>query len=308
MQNCATCSKKASFRCNQCRLQYYCSAEHQKIDWNAKHRLICGKYKQSWNEGKVVSFYNSGSQIGRGGFGQVMVNPSIDPAVAIKYSKSRVSCASFSSEFKIASYIQKAAKSSGFEDKHAAVVKILADVSEISTLREGEIYCALVMDYIKRPNFEFGSDNALSYQAYVGADDPMYAHTSNGRGNYIGLDHVLKIMDVTQAELFVSMGRLIGFLHYVAEVDATDMEYIVGSSSMDGTLKIYAIDFDRVGRVENYQINIDTLVWSLSQETYFPNPTQSDYELFRKAYIGMASTPEKKAIAKKVIQTYEDDF
>ena len=41
-------SKSASFRCSKCKKVYYCSSEHQKIDWKS-HKKLCFTPAESKN-------------------------------------------------------------------------------------------------------------------------------------------------------------------------------------------------------------------------------------------------------------------
>ena len=43
---CRHCGKVATLRCAACREVWYCSKEHQKIDWKKKHKTICNYVQQ----------------------------------------------------------------------------------------------------------------------------------------------------------------------------------------------------------------------------------------------------------------------
>jgi pre-rRNA-processing protein TSR4 len=40
---CAACGCKASKKCGKCEQRWYCSREHQILDWQDGHKLACGK-------------------------------------------------------------------------------------------------------------------------------------------------------------------------------------------------------------------------------------------------------------------------
>lgn len=49
------CKNPAKFRCTSCQLVYYCSAEHQRSDWKANHKVKCQKRKKSLNPTPSIS-------------------------------------------------------------------------------------------------------------------------------------------------------------------------------------------------------------------------------------------------------------
>jgi len=260
-----------------------------------------------WTEEKVVQFYKSGTQIGRGVYGKVMANDSIDPSVVVKYSESVRNCAEFKTEFEIASHIHEKMDELGFSDQHTDVVKVIAEVTGITTLESGKTMCALVMEKISRPNLEYGRENGMAYHAYFGFE-PDENMKFKGRGNYIGLNNIRKIFtDVPTSDLIRSMAHLVAFLHYGANVTATDMEYIIGYSPDDTKPRIYAIDFNLVRKIDDMSINdVGDLEWSLSQEKYFPvSEDEENYNIFKDEYLNVANKYDKLRFAEEVIDAYE---
>ena len=64
MNSCSlpSCSAVASFRCSKCKLVYYCSIEHQKLDWKIGHKTECNKTQPNLivNSHKAVEPQESG--------------------------------------------------------------------------------------------------------------------------------------------------------------------------------------------------------------------------------------------------------
>lgn len=303
---CVICKAESDNAC-ECGTPY-CGVEHQRLHWTRgghrySQRHIAGSTVVRWDEKLVVDFYRTGTQIGRGGFGTVYANEAY-PDLVIKYSQSAVSCASFGSEFEIAQRIQSAAEKHGFTDPNVEVVKVLAEVTNIRSLLAGEPWCALVMHRVLRPRIEFGASNNMSYQAYIGEEG--VTHSYPGRGNYIGPELIAEVVAPVKLErIATSLGRLLGFLHYYAKVDATDMEYILGTDATDDTPRIFALDFDRVKPIKNYtDKTVGDLQWAMSAESYFPMPEQAIFSSFERAYIDMAASAGAKDFAEKVMEAY----
>lgn len=245
--------------------------------------------------------------IGRGGFGRVYANDAIDSNIAIKFSKSRASCASFATEYKLASGIEIAKRESNFVDPNYKVIRVYADISDVMLPgEEPESSCAFVMQRVHRPTLEFGSDNRLSYQVYLGSDTSV---TSPGRGNYLSKADLSALIGPERVKEFAqSAGRLLAFLHYGAKVDAVDMEYILGYVGTDPTaLKVYAIDFDRVRPITIYNATtVGQLEWSIASEPYFPYPSDETlYPLFKKGYLSTAAQFQALITAETVLERYE---
>lgn len=39
--NCIICNKPTDKCCSLCKKVYYCSTEHQEVDWHMKHKFMC---------------------------------------------------------------------------------------------------------------------------------------------------------------------------------------------------------------------------------------------------------------------------
>ena len=296
--NCSLCTKPATVRCP--RRCGYIACDH----CGHAQPHSCGT---KWTPAKILKFYSSGEMIGRGGFGRVYGNQAMDPNVAIKFSRNRESCADFEVEFKLASRIHTIQKQLNFVDENYELISVYADVPDV-TLPDSpdESHCAFVMQRVHKPTIEFGSDNRMSYQAYLGTDENF---TASGRGNYIGTNELRNLVGQEQLEaLGYSAGRFLAFLHYGAKVDAGDMEYIIGHVAGSDKLKVYALDFDRVKKINDYTpATIKELEWSISAESYFPFPGDQLYPLFRKGYFQVSAQMGNAETAKRVIEIYEEN-
>jgi hypothetical protein len=256
----------------------------------------------------VVEFFRTGRTIGRGGYGRVVANDAVCPGVVVKYSRSAVDCRQFEGEYAVVRHITGEMERLGFRDEHAGIVPVLAEFPSVE-LRAGERWCALVMQRIFRPHLEFGANNTLSYQLYLGSAYSQAPRTIGKRGNYIGPAQVEALLGRAGVEaLAVSMARLIAFLHYGAKVDAVDMEYLLGSTvEAPDRVRVVAVDFDRVRRIDPATETVETLEMSLSNEPYFP--TYADrrlFALFKAAYLADAAVYGFVGVAQRVMAEYED--
>lgn len=305
---CAQCRASAKFRCGRCENIFYCSPECQKQNF-AQHRIACGPME--WTAEKVTEFFQGGHEIGRGGFGRVFANEQICPAVLVKYSRSQAECTKFETEYEIAVHIAEQTEKLHFRDDNVAVVKVIKEISNLRDISQGQTWCAMVMQRILRPRLQFGADNTLSYQLYLGNAPEIPPHTSIGRGNYIGPMQAEQLLGRARVEaLAMSMGRLIGFLHYGAKVDATDMEYLLGSTTEEpDRLRVFAVDFDRVRKIDPAAEDPHNLEWSLAQEAYFPTfEDMALYKNFKRGYLEQAKLYNYVTKASEVIELYENDL
>lgn len=265
----------------------------------------------TWNAERVLKFVREGSTvIGRGGAGIVYANDRIDPDVVIKVSKSQTTCASFGTDFKIASEIHRQMREFQYENRLANVVQVIAEFPDIS-IEPGFKHCALVMQRVHRPLLLPEPESTLAYQAYLGNDSIV--RSVPGRGIYIGVEQIAPtIAPDTVEQLAEAMGSLVGFLHYGAMSDATDMEYLLGyTDSATRAIGVVAIDFDRVGFFTPEQIEsesaevVERFYWSLDQEEYFPKPDSPLYDVFRDAYLREGTRFGFESLAQKVLDRYE---
>ncbi len=292
---CSLCNQPATKRC-AIRCGYLacdkCHAAHS-----------CTK----WTPDKILQFYSTGEMIGRGGFGRVYGNDAMDPNIAIKFSRSKLACADFEVEYKLASRIHQRQRELGFADENYELIRVYADVPAVTLPDSPEdSHCAFVMQRVHQPRLRFGSDNRLSYQFYLGSDVSV---TSPGRGNYIGVDDIRTLIGEEKMKDFAySAGRFLAFLHYGAKVDASDMEYIIGYVKGEERLKVYALDFDRVKPINAYgSAAVGELEWSISSEPYFPYPTDELlYPRFKSGYLQVANEMGMVDFAEMVIQRYEE--
>jgi hypothetical protein len=300
--SCFHCDRPAAVRC-AVKCGYIACDQCSR----SQEHMQCGL--QPWTAEKVIKFYESGEMIGRGGFGRVFGNDAIDSNVAIKFSKNAFSCAAFSSEYKLAIGMVRAQKEANFADENYEIIRVYADLSAVVLPdSKSDSYCAFVMQRVHRPMMNFGSNNQLSYQVYLGTDDSTIV---SNRGNYLGKRELINFLGPEHVKrLAYSAGRFMAFLHYGAAVDAGDMEYIIGHTSADPSkLKIYAIDFDRVKKITNFNSpgTIGELEWSLSAEPYFPLVSDSMlYPLFKNGYLEVASQFGYVVVATLVLERYEE--
>lgn len=290
--NCSRCLRAATLSCSNCGNYGLCDQCHGEED--------------VWTEEKIIDFYNNGYMIGRGGFGKVYGNDSY-PTIAIKFSVSKVDCASYLKEFDSASKICRVQKETNFQNDHYEVIPVYADVSNIVLPEDGRLHCALVMERVHRPDLQFGRMNQYSYQFYMGTEE---SRILDDRGNYIGLSVIRQLLDdATISEFAFSAGRFIAFLHFAVEIDAGDMEYLIGYAQNQKTLKIYALDFDRVKSIKAFAPGvIQDLEWSIAAEPYFPQPSDGIlYEKFKAGYLEVGAKFGRLSMAEQVLKRYEEN-
>jgi hypothetical protein len=312
---CTICSKRTVERCVNCKTAI-CSQECQKLAWVSGHRLECQNptsIQHNWSIILVNSFVagpdvdGSGYVIGKGGAGTVYANDQIDPNIVIKMSRIRESCKQYETDFKIGEKIARRTKKHNFQNQHACVVEVFAEIPEIQG-SDGFKRCALIQQRVFRPaGLEF-SDDVLSYHAYLGEPDWVKKH--NDRGIYLGAKQIAMAIDpLPLVELAKAMGNLIGFLHYGVRCDAGDMEYLLGRSEDrdDSPIKVIAVDFDRVKFYKKSQMASDEarrmFSWSIRQESYFPEHDEEQlFPAFEAAYLHQASRFGYLKIAQAVLE------
>ena len=171
----------------------------------------------------------------------------------------------------------------------------------------------MVLERVVKPYYDDSINDKyslLSYQAHIGEPDPESIILRPGRGIYIGINHIARILNMVgdEIQLVTALGRFIAFIHYGIKTDGQDMEYLLGINPKTNRTNIYIVDFDRVtlyDTLDNENV-IEMFAWSLGSEPYFPDPDAQPelYDVFSHEYLQIAKKFGYKNIAEKVLEEY----
>ena len=132
-----------------------------------------------------------------------------------------------------------------------------------------------------------------------------------------------KISDITRSLNLSSgmfeLGKLLALLNFKAELRLTDIEFVIGKDSIDGKIKIYIVDFDRVKRHNlSFLKSImndprhKTYSGELIDPEYFNFSTMNTIDngknfkdAFTSGYISTAKEYDAEEIAIRVLKTLE---
>jgi len=306
---CGVCTKGALSWCVTCPAAF-CSLECQILSGKVGHSIECRNpnyVDRIWTATDVNIFVKTGYKIGYGAAGSVWANDDIDSTVVIKLSAVRESCRKYETDFQIAKKIARRMKKYGFDNPLACVIEVFAEIPEVIN-EEGFKHCALVMQRVFRPSNLPFPDEIQSYHAYLGEEDWTNKHAF--RGIYLGAEQIEPaIQPKTLVELASAMGNLIGFLHYGARCDASDMEYLLGKPEAreDVQVGVMAVDFDQVKFYTRQQMGSkeirEKFNWSIWQESYFPhNDNVTLFPAFEEAYLKQAQRFGYLRLAEEVLQ------
>lgn len=290
------CGKPATQRCAK-------KCGYLACDYCAKTMHRCGL---KWVEAKVMQFVVGGRQVGQGESGTAYVNDAMDKNILIKVSRDGNVCGNLRFEFDMGEYIAEVAERTGFMDDNVQPVKMYSHLLDVKF--DGmnmKTRCALIMQRIHRPELKFGSDNQLAYQAHFGRVSestvvvPYY-------GNVIGPSAMREIVSERTLEDYAkSLGRFLAFLHYAVKIDGYDVEYILGHTLDNPKLKIFAIDFSNVRKIESYDSDLaKSFAWTL--RNYENVPRRGDlYAAFKRGYSEVAKKYNQESFAMMLLQDYE---
>lgn len=113
---------------------------------------------------------------------------------------------------------------------------------------------------------------------------------------------VLDAIGIDAAELAVAIGQALAMLHFEADVDARDVEFVLGGRLENPFFgrELFCIDFNQVGRRSTSDALFDAMK---ANDPYFPR----DGELlgaFREAYVRRAAQAGKEADADRVMSLW----
>lgn len=244
-------------------------------------------------------------QVGRGGHGIVFLRPT-DQNMVFKVSKQKGTCYEWDSEFKMITNIHKAFEKQKIEQlKYAEVIKV-KDYAQNTDM------CVFCMDYIQHT-----PDVNMTIVPNFGKESINVEY--NGRGLYLGLKEMRKYISPEEILIYAEqLGKIMGYLHYIAEVDGNDIEVIYGHKASDPDKnKLFVIDFDRVGTIDFAKAKTDafyrhevinSMEWVLLAMPYFPVPNVGDlYPKFKTGYLSVAQMISNISIAEEVLSYYEKD-
>lgn len=299
---CGSCCKPSYNKCGGCRRVGYCNTSCQKKDWN-KHINMCliGGVNNStkWTLERLVSFVESGKEIGRGGAGVVYTNNEIDRDAVVKRSASKNICRDYSLEFTKAIDLYQRMETIEWKSSVIRMIQPFAYAVD----EGGSGFCYIAMERVQRPPYLLDIDSKLALHAYIGEEKADSVRKINGRGIYLGLDHVVLLTKTDAPTLVSEIARFISSVHYGCKYTGSDMEYIIDAN---GGIRI--VDFDRIEEIVNYdKESIHAMVWAMESEPYFPHRDQPElFEIFERIYIETARVYNAFDIATQVMRQYDE--
>lgn len=258
-------------------------------------------------------------QLGRGSFGAVYYLEHL-PLVAVKFALDDAGSAVLRREFDFLSQINRIAGSSPVTFvKAIAFMEDAAELARVAGLpgqvapdeRSGPLYamqrvpplCPALANAIASRYMPGGECR----QQFIGR---VYLGRARRRENArfcavqnfpLSLD-VLDAIGIDGTELAVSIGQALAMLHFEADVDARDVEFVLGGSLVNPFFgrELFCIDFNQVGR----RSTTDALFEAMkANDPYFPR----DGELlgaFREAYFRRAAQAGNETDAARVMSLW----
>lgn len=130
-----------------------------------------------------------------------------------------------------------------------------------------------------------------------------------GRGEFIGLEEVLKILGPRYDLQYIcyELGIMIASIHFIGKNDAYDIEVFLGKKYKHKKLCFYVADFDLSEPLPDVIDDdvIDRLKWSIEAVPYFPNEFVNGvyYDQFMKGYKSVISKfPKYKDLFSKIFE------
>lgn len=326
LTHCWQCGRNETtmWQCNGCSKAIYCSDKCQTEHWNKRHHLQCQKQSQeriagnggSTNSDFVTKFFN-GHEIllGRGNDGAVYTHPDF-ANLAVKELLTEKACQEGLQEFTVTKDIE-----SSLEGHYFGLYSLIHMDRPIATV---DNRCLIVMDRIQRPMDEtrkvLKSDESIQF--YLGKES--FYERLPGRGQYIGRQQFLTLFQQkykinSLLPLCINLGRFIGAVHFHAQYDGFDIEYVVGHLNNDPqNLHIIALDFSQCEKIRDWGYGEDSGItecaWSLIGEPYYPRRDPEDaeedkyYKAFKYGYLEMAKEKNMEVVAQEILTEAERLF
>lgn len=301
-------------RCNGCNKAIYCSHACQTEHW-LYHAQTC-TFTIGGEEREVnfhQKFFNGQETIiGRGGRGVAFMNPNY-PGIVIKKANNVDICRGNNEEYATIKEI-----ASTLEHLKFGLISLIQVHNYVI---DDFLQCYLVMDHVQKPRHSKVSKTLGSIQFYLGESN--FTVDRPGRGEYMGRNQFLetfgKMFKITDlVPVCKDLGRFIASIHFIAQYDGVDLEYIVGYLKDDTShLHIVAIDFDLCKKVvvwnTSYDGGVTQCAWSLISEPYYPhydleNPNEKHYMAFKQGYMEVAIENHKEDLAKNIFQEFDMAF
>ncbi len=244
--------------------------------------------------------------IGRGGYGSVYATPRY-PAYAVKISNKSNTCRAWSNEYRKMMSIHHVLERNAIPE--LSTVRIIKPLG----FTEMGDSCAMIMPRIVHPCSHSDTDMTPVIQALFG-DEKSYMPTS-GRGTFLGLKYLDEYFSTEQMENSVyELGQAMSVLHYIARVNAVDIEVVLGKSSYRSpNYHLYILDFDLSEQITDYDKSaVESMIWSLLAVYYFPFPSvdkqsgRNLFPFFRNGYMCVAKRVGMEDIAELVMEKYAE--
>jgi len=163
----------------------------------------------------------------------------------------------------------------------------------------------MVMQRIVRPTGAPGdAARQQAVQAYVGQITNADMGDRGKRGYYVSRATTLGLLGIgddamQQDVLDEELGRLLGTIHYRVGNDFSDVEFLVGSTAHDPTVRLRVVDFGLcLGVPLDKAEAVDRLAAPLIAEPHYPIDRG---EVFKSAYLQVATAAGHADLARRVL-------
>jgi hypothetical protein len=300
--------------CAACKDAVYCNLACQGKHWQTQHSRVCVygvpyPIETIRNDDFITSFFNTHERIiGKGGRGTVYANPDFE-GVVVKASRIKDACRGNNEEYKTMQTIRNKLGAAGITYRHVQPIRSYSYLMEKVVPEQGPTpACYIVMDHVVKPARVVpplvpdpdGTRTDAAFQVYLNSESQDALHLP--RGEYIGAKETQAMMQgIELREVVEDLGSFIAQVHFVAEYDAGDLEYVLGY--VRDELKIVALDYDLCIPIGNWDRDaIRRASWAMDAEEYVPKPGNDDlYPIFSEAYMKVAREAGREKEAELIL-------
>lgn len=230
----------------------------------------------------MSSQFNNWIKVGSGATGIVYKDP--NSLTAVKISDINYICSKNKREYNIIKNITDSIPKLDF-----------IHIVTIYDFFDQDSYCYMLMEYIP-PLINI---NGMANQIFFADIGAKIYKLDTKRGWQLGYQTLIDMKQLTLEEvhiLLAQMSQMIAYIHYQTKYDGFDIEYIISSDK-----NIYLIDFEQVTKIENFELNIKYLAYSLINQIFFPQLGDSLFPIFEDNYLMIADQLHFGHIARAVI-------